>query len=95
MAGETIQFTDTSKCWDEDAVNGADCAKNKQDNFLWTFPNGIPNSTANETPTVKFIEPGYYNVILQVTDGDGHTCSHTQSVHVNYPLPRWREIRPF
>ena len=23
---ETTQFTDTSKCWDEDAVNGADCS---------------------------------------------------------------------
>jgi hypothetical protein len=93
---ETIQFTDTSKCWDEDPVNGADCSTTTGDTYSWTFgASATPISSTAENPLTKFSSSGNYNVTLQVTDSDGYVCSTTQTVYVNYPLPKWKEIRPW
>jgi len=92
---ETVQFNDTSKCWDEDAVNGAGCSPTASDIYQWTFPSGTPATSTAENPSVKFSAPGDYIVSLRITDGDGYACTKTQTVSVDYPMPRWREIRPF
>ena len=92
---ETAQFNDASICWDVDAVNGSDCSSTKADSYLWTFPSGTPASSVLENPTTKFSTPGNYNVSLRVTDTDGHACTDTQSVIVDYPMPKWKEIRPW
>jgi hypothetical protein len=92
---ETTQFTDTSKCWDEDAVNGADCSTTTGDAYSWTLNGATPATSTAENPTAKFANPGPFNVTLQVTDRDGHTCSITQTVRANYPLPKWKEIKPW
>ena len=92
---ETVLFTDTSKCWDEDVVYGADCSTATGDTFEWTFLSGAPASSTAENPIIEFTAPGNYNVTLEVTDRDGYTCTLTQPIRVDYPMPKWREIRPW
>jgi len=94
-AGETVSFIDTSRCWDEDPINGANCSINSGDAFLWTFTGGEPPASSSENPSATFANPGNHDVTLQVTDSDGHTCSTTKSIRVNYPVPKWKEILPW
>ena len=94
-ADETVNFTDTSRCWDEDPINGSDCSISKGDAYLWTITSGDPSSSTSENASASFSLPGNYDVILQVTDSDGHACSTTKSVRVNYPVPKWKEILPW
>ncbi|MBU4284912.1 PKD domain-containing protein, partial [Patescibacteria group bacterium] len=93
--GEAVNFTDTSRCWDEDPVNGKDCSIIKGDTYLWTITSGDPSTSTEENASASFSSIGKYNVILRVTDSDGHACSITKSVRVNYPLPKWKEILPW
>ena len=65
--------------------------------WLWTFQNGVPASSIQQNPIVKFISTGSKTVTLQVTDSSGFACSNTGSkiVNVGFSLPDWREILPF
>jgi hypothetical protein len=93
--GEIASLSDTSTCYDEYA-SGSDCSTTKGESYLWTMTGGTPNSATTENTATKYSSPpGPRNVTLQVTDSDGHVCSTTKTINVNYPLPTWREIRPF
>jgi len=97
---ETVQFSDSSRCWDEDPINGAGCAAGLGDIFLWDFDvdgngNANPETSINENPLTAYSSPGLYNAKIQVTDSDGFVCSATKQIRVSYPLPHYREIRPW
>lgn len=92
---ETTTLTDASNCWDEDPINGSDCSTTKGDTYQWTMTGGTPNSSITENTITKYATLGLHDVTLQVTDSDGHTCSKLKQIRINYPLPTWREIRPF
>jgi len=99
LPNELTQFTDTSRCYDEDPVNGSDCSSSKGDSFLYDFDytdkGGVfPLTSTLENPTASYSEPGTWTVKLQVTDSHGFTCSQNQTIRISFPLPRWREVRP-
>jgi hypothetical protein len=90
---EDVQFTDTSTCFD-DNPSGSDCSSATGDSFIWTITNGNPAGSVLENPLSIFSSFGNSNVTLTVTDSDGYSCSNTQSININFPLPRWKEIKP-
>jgi hypothetical protein len=97
---EAVAFSDNSRCWDEDPVNGSDCSSSKGDTFSWDFDvdnkgGADPETSTNENQTVKFSNPGSYKVKLIVTDRGGHSCSTTKTIKTSLPLPKWKEIRPW
>ncbi|MCX6565119.1 MAG: hypothetical protein NTW38_01630 [Candidatus Aminicenantes bacterium] len=91
---ETVQFTDASKCFDDNPV-GSGCSTATGDSYNWIFTGGTPGSSTLENPTSRFMTPGKHNVTLQVSDSDGFACSKTKSLNANYPMPTWKEILPF
>jgi PKD repeat protein len=56
-AGESVTFTDLST--------------NIPNAWEWTFPGGIPSSSTEQNPTVTYITPGTYSVILTVYNAYG------------------------
>jgi hypothetical protein len=40
------------------------------DSYAWQFPGGNPGFSTNANPTVNYVEPGVYDVILTVTKGE-------------------------
>ena len=104
-AGENVQFTDLSTCYD-DNINGSDCTK-PNDSYLWVWTRTSGSGTVNydnpltpflENPPVSFSSPGTWDVTLEVTDstpGGTFKCSSVpKSVNVSLPLPEWKEIIP-
>lgn len=50
--------------------------------YSWTFPNGTPNVSAAETPTVTFHGPGTYTISLEADNGKRvHTVTKEITVH--------------
>ncbi len=43
--------------------------------YEWRFPGGNPSSSNEENPNVQYNEPGFYDVFLLVTDGEGREDS--------------------
>jgi len=86
-ANENIQFTDQS------TVYGG----SSKSSWLWTFPDGTPANSGVQIPIVRFISSGVKDVILQVTDSDGYSCSKSSNndVVIGEGLPGWEEIPPF
>jgi hypothetical protein len=96
---EIIEFTNTSRCWDQDPINGASCSTQSGDSFDWDFDytnkGGASPKTSNaENPTTKYSLPGLYTIKLQTTDSHGYTCSFAKQIRVSFPLPHYREVRP-
>jgi PKD repeat protein len=84
---EIVQFADESIFYDGTGT------------WNWDFGDG--DSTTTQNPTHSYSDPapsppGYYEVKLTVTDGDGYgPCALTQNFIVTLPLPEWREIAPY
>jgi hypothetical protein len=98
IVDETVQFTDTSQCFD-DVSTGSGCSK-PNDTYSWTFENATPGSSVLENPVVKFTDQGQNSITQQVTDSDGHSCTNQdynviEKLYINYPVPTWKEILPF
>jgi len=62
--------------------------------WFWQFENGIPSTSSEQNPKVRFQNRGENQVTLRVTDADDLTCQKTKIVFVPYPLPKWREALP-
>ena len=56
---DTVYFFDNSIVADTNAT------------YAWSFPGGTPGSSTERDPAVHYSEPGYYDVSLTVTDGNG------------------------
>lgn len=80
---EIVQFTDLS-----DVYGGAD-------SWFWTFQDGNPATSNLQNPKIKFTSTGSKGVTLQVTDGDGYSCTGSKTVNLALPFPEWKEIPPF
>ncbi len=91
---EKIDLTDNSTCYDE-SISGSDCSIDKGDIFQWTMVGATPDSAITENIIIKYLTLGLKTIILRVTDSVGYSCTETKQVRVNYPLPTWREIKPF
>ncbi|MFH1129200.1 MAG: hypothetical protein V1686_00475, partial [Patescibacteria group bacterium] len=91
---ENINLTDASECYDETTF-GSDCSTTKGDTYQWTMTGGTPNSSVLENAITKYSTLGLKTITLRVIDSDGHTCTETKQIRVNYPLPVWREVIPF
>lgn len=50
--------------------------------WQWTFVNGSPATSTQRNPAVYYANPGTYQAILQVTDGNGQTDADTLQVNV-------------
>ena len=80
-------------------TNPSSCSGNT---FKWTFSDPadiqfVPGSSnSSENPQIIFKKPesGGTLISLNITDGDGYSCTSTMSTKVNYPLPGWKEIKP-
>lgn len=81
---EDVLFTDKS------AVHGGAAVFS----WLWAFQDGIPASSSQQNPIVKFGSVGAKSVSLTVTDSDGFVCSKQKTINVRFPLPKWKEIMP-
>ncbi len=91
---ELVQFTDNSTCYD-DVITGSPCSS-PDESFKWTISKttqGDPLISFLENPLATFSQPGNWDVTLEVTDNLG-TCSITEPIKVNYPLPQWKEVSP-
>ena len=70
-SGASVKFTDESTCtpntYTNTGYNGI--------SFLWTFDNGVnPQITStDQNPTITFVNPGSYDVTLQITNNEGTT----------------------
>jgi len=90
---EEVDFLDTSECYDV-VSTGAPCSSANGDTFTWTFPDGTPANSSEESPQDVIFNPyGNKNVTLIVSDGT-FSCPITIPVNVRFPLPTWKEIRP-
>lgn len=54
--GENVTFTNTSK---------------NEETVLWTFVGGSPSTSTSDTPTVRYLTPGKFDVVLTVTNASG------------------------
>ena len=86
---QSTSFTDSSNCYDTSG-NTVPCVS-----WSWAFTDGNPGTSTQQNPTAVFATSGSKDIILQVIDSFGSTCSITRQVIVGLPLPRWREIRPW
>jgi hypothetical protein len=62
--------------------------------WFWQFQNGVPSTSNEQNPKVRFQKRGENQVTLRVTDSDNLTCQKTKVVFVPYPLPKWQEALP-
>lgn len=70
-SGESITFHDVS-------YNG------EVESRTWSFPGGSPESSSDMSPVVSYTTPGWYTVILQVTNAAGSsTKEFTEYLHVS------------
>ena len=44
--------------------------------FLWNFEGGVPASSTDMNPKVRYLNSGVFDVSLQVTDANGNVSSH-------------------
>ena len=100
-AGEVVQFTDTSTCWDA-TQSSYSCKNNVNNPYQWDFEDdGTIDCDSNIDPNCRgdvthiYDVAGNYTVKLSVTDDIG-TCTGAGDtpVGVTLPLPKWREIPP-
>ncbi|MDP3982137.1 MAG: PKD domain-containing protein [bacterium] len=89
--GETVTFTETSKCYNNLNVSG-DC-KNMSVSYLWNFTDGNTSSTKGNT-IHSFVSGGSYPVSLRITD-DSRVCEYAIPVRIQLPFPAWEEVSPF
>jgi hypothetical protein len=80
--GDSVNFFDDSEPW------------NRIESWSWTFEDGSPAFSAEENPSIIFLNPGQKDVTLTVTDESGNSDSITKQVEVGIPLPEWREVHP-
>jgi PKD repeat protein len=73
LAGQSVQFTDTSSDPDNAIVS-----------WNWNFGDGATSSQQN--PAHSFSAAGTYTVTLTVTDGDGLTDSESKQIKVSSPV---------
>lgn len=80
--GDTIHFIDQTEEGDPD-------------NYSWSFPGGVPNSSTDQNPKVYYPNAGAYDVSLSVSNGAGNSSStKTQAITVKAQfsnLAQWSE----
>jgi len=82
---EVVLFTDQSTVY-----GGAFKAA-----WSWTFEDGLPSSSSEQNPEVKFRSVGAKTVTLRVTDSSGYSCQGQKiTPEVELPLPEWKEVPP-
>lgn len=65
---QTITFTDQS--------SGSPVS------WLWTFTNGTPSTSTQQSPQVKWGQQGAFTVSLTVTDAQGNTSTETKNQYI-------------
>lgn len=62
----------------------------------WSWPLQFTTNSSNTAISIigSFSPDGQYNIYLDVTDNDSHTCRATYPINVGLIIPRWREISP-
>jgi PKD repeat protein len=84
FVNQIVQFTDKSI-----AYGGATITS-----WSWTFQDGIPSTSNQQNPQVKFTSMGEKTVTLSVTDSDGYgPCTTTKTINVRKPLPKWELMK--
>jgi PKD repeat protein len=84
FVNQIVQFTDRSI-----AYGGATITS-----WSWTFQDGIPSTSNQQNPQVKFTSMGEKTVTLSVTDSDGYgPCTTTKTINVRKPLPKWELMK--
>jgi len=101
-AQEEIKFWDTSIYYSDSSgtiINTpglpAECVV-PGCSYSWTSSDAIPGSISDDdeaTTTAKYPASGNQEMVLQVTDGDGYTCSTSTTININVKLPEWIEVR--
>lgn len=86
-----VVFTDTSSF-----CGGGSCgALSTGRTWSWVFNGGNPASRATQGPhSVTYSTIGSWLATLTVSDNAGSCPAYNQTVNVQRPLPRWREIAP-
>lgn len=79
-ANELIQFTDQTVFYD-----GAG-------SWNWDFGDSLTSILQN--PTHSYSSAGSYTVSLQATDSDSYSCSASEQLSAELPLPEWQEVAP-
>lgn len=72
-------------------VNFFDESTGPPASWLWTFPGGSPASSTQQNPTVTYLNPGSFDVTLQVTNAAGtntKTVPNYITVH-GQPIADW------
>lgn len=92
FAGEEINFTDKSICYDS-AQNEYDCKNNTSNTYKWEFGDGAISYQRGDTSHTYLII-GSITVKLSVTD-DVKTCTKEEPLTLRILPPWWKEIPPF
>lgn len=66
--GSTVQFTDES--WGSIEA------------WSWSFEGGTPSTSSEQNPSVKYNEPGIYDVTLTVSNADGDSETITRNAYI-------------
>jgi len=85
FAEEEVQFSDETTYYGGSTGSA----------WSWTFEDGNPSSSTEQSPGTAFQESGDKQVDLTATDSDGYSCSVSKSVNIGSALPWWKEIIPW
>ena len=92
--GENVTFLDQATQFVSDS-NGFACVSGggaSECDWSWTFEQGLPATSSEQNPTIRFLQGGRMNVSLTVTDNDGYSCTNSVNVeNVSVCLPLWQE----
>ncbi|MFH2096928.1 MAG: T9SS type A sorting domain-containing protein [Bacteroidota bacterium] len=70
----TAYFTDQSTAQSGNVVS-----------WSWSFPGGVPSTSASQNPIVTWSIPGTYIVCLTISTDDSCSSTYCDSVQINYP----------
>ncbi|GEM_PF-3259660 len=84
FVNQIVQFTDQSQ-----AFGGATIVS-----WFWSFQDGVPPTSNEQNPKVRFVSPGEKTVTLSVEDSDGYgPCTTTKTINIRKPLPKWELLK--
>lgn len=63
--------------------------------WRWELDGDSIIDSGEPNPAYSYPTSGDYPARLEVFDGDGFSCLHTETIIVTLPIPEWREIPPF
>jgi PKD repeat protein len=64
-----------------DSVSFNDDSYNAATIWSWSFPNGIPSTSTEQNPIVRYTQPGIYTVTLNASDGSS-SDSETKTAYI-------------